>query len=138
ASAAIGAIGLFAFLPGLTTPARVSFLVAMAGAGLLTLALCLQCILIVRSNFFQVALVQAVQPTVVAIGTLLLWVMNSLTIESLMYLFAMGAIATLATAALCARISSRGARVRTTLLIREGYRYAGSQIAEVGANAAIP
>lgn len=136
-AALMAGIGITFLLPGLGHSAQVSFIVAMCATVLQSVALSLQSLLVVDRNFLGVAIVQSIQTVLITAFIVIAWIAGHLSIDFLLIGFSVGSFGAFVAAILLTRVGLRGQQVPPRRLVQEGSRYAGSQVAEVGANSVV-
>lgn len=113
---------------------RVIFVVGMAASAAYVSALCDQSVLIVLQRYTQVTVLQFAQPGLYTFAIVTGWLLGRITVGWVVGSFVIATIAASLVAWGLVRVSVRGPRAPTLPLVREGWSYAGSQIAESSSN----
>lgn len=125
------------FIPNLTLSQRNWFLAAMSTTAFFVLVLCAQSVLIASHRYFEIALLHFVQPSITAVVVFVFWAFSDLTLQVLLWGYVAGTSLAAFTAFVLLRVSVRGPRMSIEYLGRQGFRYAGSQIAETAASTVV-
>ncbi|OZE90957.1 hypothetical protein CH298_07235 [Rhodococcoides fascians] len=117
----------------LTAVEQLSFALAMAASALYVITLSAQSIFIARAKYLNVAALQAIQIHVVSVLTIVFFLTNSLSLNTLLNFYSIATLITSCLSVALLKIPLRGPRSNPKMLIRDGSRYAVSQVAEASA-----
>jgi O-antigen/teichoic acid export membrane protein len=130
-------LGVFAHtyvLPGLHGVGGWLLVIGVAISPLYVSLLCDQSVLIVRRDYMRVAILQSLQPIANALGIVAGGLFGLLSVQWVIGSYVVATILAFSCSLLLVRVPIRGIRDSTIELVREGYSFAGSQVAETASN----
>ena len=112
---------------------QLSFAFAMIASALYVITLSAQSIFIARAKYLNVAVVQSIQIHIVSGLTVVFFFTDSLSLSTLLNFYSVATVITTCLSVAMLKIPLRGPRSSPRTLIKEGSRYAVSQVAEASA-----
>lgn len=132
--AALAVFPLIQFLiVHLTTAERLSFTLAMVASVLYVTTLSAQSVFIAKARYLNVAALQSIQIVIVSFLTVAFFIADSLSISALLNFYSVATLATTCLSVAMLNIPLRGPRSSSRALMKEGSKYAISQVTEASA-----